>query len=94
MEPFFAQAKILRVIEKKEVCRVGGVRSAKIDVRFIAATNQDLEGMSKRGLFRKDLFFRLNVARLQIPPLRDRKEDIPELLEHYGPRVPAWRRIA
>ena len=79
----FAQAKILRVIEKKEICRVGGTRSTKLDVRFIAATNQDLESMCRRGLFRKDLFFRLNVARVHIPPLRDRREDIPSLLKYY-----------
>jgi DNA-binding NtrC family response regulator len=79
----FAQAKILRAIEKKEVCRVGGTRNTKLDLRFIAATNQDLESMTRRGFFRKDLYFRLNVARIQIPPLRERKEDIPSLLEHY-----------
>jgi DNA-binding NtrC family response regulator len=79
----FAQAKILRVIEKKEICRVGGTRGTRLDVRFIAATNQDLESMTKRGFFRKDLYFRLNVARVHIPPLRERKEDIPSLLEHY-----------
>ena len=78
-----SQAKILRVIEKKEVCRVGGNRVAKLDVRFLAASNQELEEMASRGAFRKDLFFRLNVARIHLPPLRDRKDDIPMLLHHY-----------
>jgi len=78
-----AQAKILRVIEKREVCRVGTNRGVQLDIRFVAATNQDLEAMSNRGAFRKDLFFRLNVARIHLPPLRDRREDIPSLLRHY-----------
>lgn len=78
-----AQAKILRVIEKREVCRVGANRGVKLDIRFVAATNQDLEAMANRGTFRKDLFFRLNVARIHLPPLRERREDIPFLLRHY-----------
>jgi len=78
-----AQAKILRVIEKREVCRVGSNRGIQLDIRFIAATNQDLEGMAHRGAFRRDLFFRLNVARVHLPPLRERAEDIPFLLRHY-----------
>jgi DNA-binding NtrC family response regulator len=78
-----AQAKILRVIEKREVCRVGANRGIQLDIRFVAATNQDLESMASRGAFRKDLFFRLNVARIHLPPLRDRREDIPFLLRHY-----------
>jgi len=78
-----AQAKILRVIEKKEVCRVGSNRGVQLDIRFVAATNQDLEAMANRGTFRKDLFFRLDVARIHLPPLRERREDIPFLLRHY-----------
>ena len=78
-----AQAKILRVVEKKEVCRVGSNRRVHLDLRFVAATNQDLEAMANRGTFRKDLFFRLNVARIHLPPLRERLEDIPFLLRHY-----------
>lgn len=78
-----AQAKILRVIEKREVCRVGANRGTQLDIRFVAATNQDLESMVSRGSFRKDLFFRLNVARVHLPPLRERVEDIPSLLLHY-----------
>jgi DNA-binding NtrC family response regulator len=79
----FAQAKILRVLEKKEVCRIGGTRSTLLDIRFLAATNQDLEALSLRGGFRRDLFFRLNVARIHLSPLRERREDIPALLAHY-----------
>jgi transcriptional regulator with PAS, ATPase and Fis domain len=78
-----AQAKILRVIEKREVCRLGGTRRVRLDIRFVAASNQDLESMTDRGAFRKDLFFRLNVARIHLPPLRERKEDILPLLNHY-----------
>jgi two-component system response regulator HydG/two-component system response regulator AtoC len=78
-----AQAKLLRVIEKKEVCHIGGTRSRQLDLRFLAATNQDLAVMASRGSFRKDLFFRLNVAHINLPPLRERREDIPLLLDHY-----------
>src|SRR5580658_1778919 len=78
-----AQAKILRVVEKREVCRVGSNRGVPLDIRFVAATNHDLEAMASSGGFRKDLFFRLNVARIHLPPLRERSEDIPFLLHHY-----------
>jgi DNA-binding NtrC family response regulator len=77
------QAKILRAIESKEIRRLGGKRSIPLDFRVIAATNQDLERRVSEGKFRKDLYFRLNVARISLPPLRDRKEDIPALLGHY-----------
>jgi DNA-binding NtrC family response regulator len=79
----FAQAKILRVLEKKEVCRLGGTATKRLDIRFVAATNQDLGAMESRGTFRKDLFFRLNVARVHVPSLRDRREDIPLLAEYF-----------
>lgn len=78
-----AQAKILRVLENKEVSRLGSTQPRKIDIRFVAATNQDLETMAERGTFRKDLFYRLNAARVELPPLRERREDIPLLIEHY-----------
>jgi DNA-binding NtrC family response regulator len=78
-----AQAKILRVIEKKEVCRIGTTRSMKLDIRFVAATNQDLEVKTSQSQFRKDLFFRLSVVQVQLPALRERKEDLPLLLKHY-----------
>jgi DNA-binding NtrC family response regulator len=71
-----AQVKVLRVLEEKEYFKVGGVERKKADVRIIAATNKDLEAEVKKGNFRDDLYFRLNVVKLQIPPLRDRKEDI------------------
>jgi DNA-binding NtrC family response regulator len=82
-----AQAKILRVLEKKEVSQVGGTQRQKIDIRFLAATNQDLERMSIHGTFRRDLFYRLNVARVELPPLRERREDIPLLVNHYCSRL-------
>jgi DNA-binding NtrC family response regulator len=81
--PLSLQARLLRVIEEGEVRPVGGTRSKKIDVRFIAATNQDLEARVNRGEFRKDLFYRLNVVTLRVPPLRDRREDIPLLARHF-----------
>jgi DNA-binding NtrC family response regulator len=82
MSPY-AQAKILRAIEDKAVYRLGGKRRIAIDVRVIAATNQDLDQLVAQEKFRKDLYFRLNVARIHLPPLRERKEDIPPLCQHY-----------
>ncbi len=78
-----AQAKILRAIESREVHRLGGRAGVPVDVRFIAATNQDLEALIGEGRFRKDLYFRLNVARIHLPPLRERKDDLPRLFDHY-----------
>ncbi len=77
------QAKVLRVIETQEFQRVGGNRSIKVDVRIISATNKDLAEEVKKGVFREDLFFRLNVIPLLIPPLRERSEDIPVLIDHF-----------
>jgi two-component system nitrogen regulation response regulator NtrX len=77
------QAKILRVLEEKAFQRVGGNRDISVDVRVIAATNKDLKAGIKRGEFREDLFFRLNVFPFHIPPLRQRREDIPELLKRF-----------
>ena len=81
--PMSLQSKLLRVLEVGEVRAVGGTRSKKVDVRFIAATNQNLEERVLRGEFRKDLFYRLNVMTLKVPPLRERKEDIPILARHF-----------
>ncbi|MEK7683180.1 MAG: sigma-54 dependent transcriptional regulator [Nitrospirota bacterium] len=77
------QAKVLRVIETQEFQRVGGNKNINVDVRIIAATNKDLREEVKKGSFREDLFFRLNVIPLFVPPLRERKEDIPLLVEYF-----------
>ena len=77
------QAKILRVLESREIFPLGARRLTSIDVRFVAATNQDLEPMIQRHAFRQDLFFRLNVARIYLPALRERREDILEIFNYY-----------
>jgi DNA-binding NtrC family response regulator len=82
MNPY-AQAKILRTIETHEVDRLGGTNMIPLDVRIIAATNKDPERLVEEGRFRSDLYYRLNVARLHLPPLRERKEDIIDLLEQH-----------
>jgi two-component system nitrogen regulation response regulator NtrX len=79
-----AQAKLLRAIEAKEIQRVGGSRNIRVDVRVIAATNQDLSRAVREGKFREDLFFRLNVIPVALPPLRDREGDVPELVRHFS----------
>ncbi len=93
-----AQAKLLRAIEAKEIQRVGGNRAVRVDVRIIAATNHDLARAVNEGRFREDLFFRLNVIPLDLPPLRDREGDVPLLVRHFsllhfkrtGQVPPAW----
>jgi DNA-binding NtrC family response regulator len=77
------QVKLLRFLETKSIERVGGATPIELDVRLVAATNRSLEELSRTGKFREDLFFRLNVVRLTLPPLRDRSEDIPLLIAHY-----------
>jgi transcriptional regulator with GAF, ATPase, and Fis domain len=77
------QAKILRVLQEKEFERVGGTATIKVDVRFIIATNKNLAEMVKQGLFREDLYYRINVFSIYLPPLRERKEDIPQLIEYF-----------
>jgi len=77
------QAKLLRVLQDKEVCMVGSNRTRKVDVRILAATNKDLQGLVKKGLFREDLFYRLNVITIIIPPLRERGDDILLLAHHF-----------
>jgi transcriptional regulator with PAS, ATPase and Fis domain len=81
--PLNLQSKILRVIQEKEFYRVGGSSTIKVDVRFIASTNQNLEKMVEEGCFREDLYYRLNVFTLHLPPLRERKEDIPLLVDFF-----------
>jgi len=85
--PLALQAKLLRVLQEREFTRVGGRDAIRADVRIIAASNQDLEGAVRGGRFREDLFFRLNVVRIQVPPLRDRRGDIPELIEFFIDKV-------
>ena len=85
--PLSTQAKLLRALQEKEFERVGGNRPIKVDVRFIAATNKNLPKMVKNGQFREDLYYRLNVFSLHLPPLRERREDIPVLLEHFLSKI-------
>jgi two-component system nitrogen regulation response regulator NtrX len=77
------QAKVLRVLEGQEFQRVGGTKTLKTDVRVIAASNKDLAGEIRKGSFREDLFYRLNVVPLEVPPLRERKDDIPILVRYF-----------
>lgn len=81
--PLATQAKLLRVIQDQSFERVGGIERIRVDVRFLVATNKDLKEMISRGLFRVDLFDRLNVVRIHLPPLRERKEDIPLLVDYF-----------
>lgn len=77
------QAKILRALQEKQIRRVGGTKEINVDVRVVAATNRDLLKMSQEGSFREDLYYRLNVLSLEIPPLRERRSDIPVLIEYF-----------
>ena len=97
-----AQAKLLRAIESHEIERVGGGKAIKVDVRIVAATNHDLARAAQERTFREDLFFRLNVIPLKLPPLREHREDIPLLVRHFmalfrarsGQRAPTWNEDA
>ncbi|MBS4020960.1 MAG: sigma 54-interacting transcriptional regulator [Dethiobacter sp.] len=81
--PLFLQAKLLRVLQERRITRVGGIRAIDIDVRIIAATNKNLEDLIDKKMFREDLYYRLNVIPLKLPPLRERKEDIPVFIEFF-----------
>ena len=81
--PLHMQVKLLRVLQQKKVTRVGGTEPIALDVRVIAATNRNLEQMVREGTFREDLYYRLNVVSIFIPPLRERREDIIPLINHF-----------
>ena len=93
-----AQAKLLRAIEAKEIERVGGAKSIRVDVRIVSATNRDLTRAVADGSFREDLLFRLNVIPIEVPPLRERPDDLNSLVAHFsalhrartGRRAPQW----
>jgi transcriptional regulator with PAS, ATPase and Fis domain len=81
--PASLQMKMLRVLQEREFERVGESKAIKVDVRIVAATNADLRKMVRDGTFREDLYYRLNVIQIELPPLRDRREDIPLLVQHF-----------
>ena len=81
--PLVLQAKLLRILQEREFERIGGHQTIQVDIRIVAATNRNLQEMVKEGTFREDLFYRLNVIHLTLPPLRERREDIPLLANHF-----------
>ena len=94
--PLTMQAKLLRVLEEGEVERVGGDRPMQVDVRVVVATHRNLENLVKQGSFRQDLFHRVYVFPVVLPPLRERQEDIPPLVEHFAQQVAeqnSWKPI-
>jgi DNA-binding NtrC family response regulator len=91
VSPLF-QTKILRVLQEGEIMRIGGMRQLKIDLRFITATNRDLKNACQRGVFREDLFYRLNVINIHLPPLRERMEDVALLAKHFVQKHAPKRR--
>ncbi|MCI0329741.1 MAG: sigma 54-interacting transcriptional regulator [candidate division Zixibacteria bacterium] len=91
--PLSVQAKLLRVLEEKEVVRLGETRPRRVNVRLISAGNKDLKGLTEKGLFRQDLFYRLSVFALKLPSLRERKEDVPLLLEHFAAKYAGGKKL-
>ena len=91
--PLDAQAKLLRVLQEKKIQRVGGRKEIEIDTRIVCATNQGLEGLVSQGRFRSDLYYRINVFPIKIPPLRERTEDVPVLVKHFKERFAADQGI-
>lgn len=91
--PLTTQGKILRVLTEQSFARVGGTRTVRVDVRVVSATSRDLAEEIAAGRFREDLFYRLNVVPVHLPPLSDRREDIPALVEHFVARYAADRRV-
>jgi two-component system, NtrC family, nitrogen regulation response regulator NtrX len=95
--PLAMQAKLLRVLEEGEVERIGGTKAIPVDVRILVATHRDLDVLVREGTFRQDLFHRVHVFPILLPPLRDRREDIPLLIDHFGRQVCAqngWKSVA
>ena len=90
--PLEAQTRLLRVLQEGEYTSVGGRTSIRANVRIVAATHRDLRHLVRQGLFREDLFYRLNVVPVRLPPLRERPEDIPALVRHFsGTSSSGWR---
>jgi DNA-binding NtrC family response regulator len=92
--PLAVQAKLLRVLESQQVMRVGGTSTTAVDVRLISASKVDLRQLVDRGLFRADLYYRLNVCPIEIPPLRERRDDVPLLVEYFLGRYAPGRAVA
>lgn len=92
--PLETQAKVLRTLEEKQIQRVGSVNDTKVDVRFIAATNKKLPETVQRGEFREDLYYRLNVFAVYLPPLRERREDIPLLAQHFLQNTASGKQLS
>jgi transcriptional regulator with PAS, ATPase and Fis domain len=92
--PLTTQAKLLRVLQEKEFERVGGTKPIRVDVRFIASTNKNLMKLVQEGRFREDLFYRLNVFALYLPPLRERREDVPSLAQNFLETAPKSAEIS
>jgi DNA-binding NtrC family response regulator len=85
--PLPAQAKLLRVLEERRVTRVGATRPVAVEARVVAATNRNLESETRAGRFREDLYYRINVHRIDVPPLRDRRSDVPEIAERFAAAI-------